>query len=87
MAKEMVEVISYTGKENLEGFLRKHLEAGIIDFHIRAEVNERLGLKFYIHPTNTGGDTMDFVVDKNQLGVYKGNVILDENNPGHIDNL
>lgn len=39
----------------------------IIDHSLRIDKTEDGKFTFYIHPSTTGGDTVDFVVDGNQL--------------------
>ena len=56
----------------LEQYLRDNIEKGIIDFSLRAaidDIDRRTGEKFtrpmvtfYIHPANVSGDTADFIV-------------------------
>jgi hypothetical protein len=84
--KELAEVISFTDEKNLEDYFRQNLEKGIIDFSLRASETVH-GIQFYIHPTDKDGETMDFVVDKNTLGVYKGVIEIDEADPRHSKNL
>ena len=50
----------------LEEYLRADLARGVIDHAIRAEVNGG-EVKFYIHPANESGDTLDFAVAGNFL--------------------
>lgn len=52
----------------LENYLRNADEyLGIIDFKIRANVEENGNVTFYIHPDGFDGDTMDFQVVGNSL--------------------
>ena len=54
-------------KPNLEQFLRENINKGQIDFSIRASIDSLGNISFYVHPANTGGDTLDFVVNGNKL--------------------
>lgn len=48
-----------------ENYLKSQLDASI-DFRLRAEVVEG-GVKFYIHPQDVNGDTLDYLVSGNNL--------------------
>ena len=50
--------------KTLEDYFR---EAPAIDHAIRHFVRADGGIEFYIHPANTSGVTMDFVVKGNEL--------------------
>lgn len=52
---------------NLEEYLKTNCAAGVIDHSIRAEIGKDGNPRFYIHPANVSGETLDFVVTKNQL--------------------
>lgn len=52
--------------QNLEEYLQQEVEAGKIDFRIRA-VSENGNTSFYIHPLGKNGLTLDFVVKGNRL--------------------
>lgn len=51
----------------LEQYLKSNCERQVIDHAIRAEIGKDGNPRFYIHPANVSGDTLDFVVTKNQL--------------------
>ncbi len=50
----------------LEEYFKKQFERGIIDHAIRCHVHEG-HVSFYIHPARESGDTVDFMVNGNQL--------------------
>lgn len=52
---------------NLEEYLKVNCAAGVIDHSIRAAIGNGGNPRFYIHPANVSGETLDFVVTKNQL--------------------
>jgi hypothetical protein len=54
-------------KQTLEQYLNKALDANIIDHVLRASVDEKGRVNFYIHPHGKDGDTADFVVIGNRL--------------------
>lgn len=51
----------------LEQYLKSNCERQVIDHAIRAEIGKDGNPRFYIHPANVSGETLDFVVTKNQL--------------------
>lgn len=51
----------------LEQYLKTNCERQVIDHAIRAEIGQDGCPRFYIHPAGVSGDTLDFVVTKNQL--------------------
>lgn len=51
----------------LEQYLKTNCERKVIDHAIRAEIGKDGNPRFYIHPSGVSGDTLDFVVTKNQL--------------------
>ncbi len=51
----------------LEEYLKSNCDRQIIDHLIRAEIGNDGKPRFYIHPANASGETLDFVVTKNQL--------------------
>lgn len=56
---------------SLEEYLRMNAYRndphGIIDHSIRAIIDGDKGIRFYIHPQNVNGDTLDFWVIGNEL--------------------
>lgn len=54
----------------LEEYLRSAQHRGVIDFSIRARLDENGIVVFYIHPANTSGDTLDFAVTGNSLTLH-----------------
>jgi len=50
----------------LESFLRKNIESGIIDFSVRASLDNNDKVCFYIHSANTDSETADFVVNEDK---------------------
>lgn len=68
----------------LEQYLKTNCSAGVIDHSIRAEIAKDGNPRFYIHPANVSGETLDFVVTKNQLHpvyVWDGMQELADANP------
>ena len=51
----------------LQQYLENNCKRGVIDHAIRAEIGEDGNPRFYIHPANVSGVTLDFVVTQNQL--------------------
>lgn len=51
----------------LEQYLKTNCERQVTDHSIRAEIGTDGNPRFYIHPANVSGETLDFVVTKNQL--------------------
>ena len=51
----------------LEQYLKSNCERQVIDHAIRAEIGEDGNPRLYIHPSGVDGETLDFVVTKNQL--------------------
>lgn len=43
-------------------FLKANVDAGNIDFSMRAKINEEGEVEFYIHPAYTSGETRDYLV-------------------------
>jgi hypothetical protein len=55
-------------KPNLEEYLKDNFIKGFIDHSIRvSHIDEQGNPHFYIHPTGHDGDTLDFVVDRNEI--------------------
>lgn len=52
--------------KSFEEYLRKELSEGKIDFQIRITHMDGV-LRFYIHPEGRNGDTIDLIVNDNQL--------------------
>ena len=50
----------------LEDYLKSQIPIAVKDFRLRAEVVEG-GVKFYIHPQDVSGDTLDYKVTGNSL--------------------
>jgi hypothetical protein len=50
-----------------EEYLKNNVNGGIIDFRIRASFNAHDEITFYIHPLGFNGDTLDFIVEGNEL--------------------
>jgi hypothetical protein len=50
-----------------EEYLKKHHDLKIIDHALRAAVDEKGQVTFYIHPADRDGDTLDFLVQGNTL--------------------
>jgi len=48
--------------ETLFKYLRRNIKNGVIDFAIRAQEDPVGTVKFYIHPANESGDTLDFLL-------------------------
>lgn len=68
----------------LEEYLKSNCERQVIDHTIRAEIGKDGNPRFYIHPAGVSGDTLDFVVTKNQLHpvyVWDGMQELADANP------
>lgn len=68
----------------LEQYLKSNCAAGVIDHSIRAEIGKDGNPRFYIHPANVSGETLDFVVTNNQLHptyVWDGMQELADANP------
>lgn len=55
--------------KHLEEYLREEMAAGKIDFHIRARIDERTRVRFYIRPLGKSGDTQDYFLENNVLFV------------------
>lgn len=51
----------------LESFLRKNIELGVIDFSVRASLDNDNKICFYIHSANTDSETADFVVQEDKI--------------------
>lgn len=51
----------------LETYFAECLQRGVIDHALRASLNANGHVEFYIHPANTDGRTLDFVVSGNSL--------------------
>ena len=50
----------------LESYFRENNAKNIIDYHLRVSIENDI-VKFYIHPQNIGGDTLDYEVNGNKL--------------------
>jgi hypothetical protein len=58
---------SYNPFDNtLESYLRKYIKSGIIDFSVRASLDNNDKVCFYIHSANTDSETADFVVNEDK---------------------
>jgi hypothetical protein len=53
--------------KTLEKYLKDALARGVIDHTLRAGIDERGRVSFYIHPANTDGETRDYEVRNNLL--------------------
>lgn len=53
-------------QKDLETYLKENNAKQIIDFRLRADVRDGI-TTFYIHPLGIDGETLDFIVKKNQL--------------------
>jgi len=51
----------------LEQYLKANFKNGVIHHAIRASIGDDDKPRFYIHPAGVSGETMDFVVTKNEL--------------------
>lgn len=68
----------------LEQYLKSNCERQVIDHAIRAEIGTDGYPRFYIHPAGVSGETLDFVVTKNQLHpveIWDGMQLLASENP------
>lgn len=68
----------------LEQYLKSNCERQVIDHAIRAEIGKDGCPRFYIHPSGVSGETLDFVVTKNQLHpveIWDGMQLLATANP------
>lgn len=52
---------------NLERYLRQNVGEGVIDFRVRAQLDQYGVVTFYIHPVGVDGETVDFRVSNNTL--------------------
>lgn len=70
-----------------EDYLRKNYDNIIIDHALRAEIVDDQ-VRFYIHPAQVSGDTLDFVVKGNTLSIRNLAGPLNSNNinQGTLDN-
>lgn len=54
-------------------YLRCELAGGKIDFALRAHINSRGNVEFYIHPSGNAGDTRDYIIfldaDPSRVGI------------------
>lgn len=69
---------------NIEEYLKSNCERQVIDHALRAEIGKDGNPRFYIHPAGVSGETLDFVVTKNQLHpvyVWDGMQELADANP------
>lgn len=53
--------------KNLQQYLQGNLDRNVIDHALRAHSMEDGRIHFYIHPDGVDGDTLDFIVDGNQI--------------------
>lgn len=53
--------------KTLDRYLTDNWARGVIDHVLRAHVNDKGVLTFYIHPQGVDGDTLDFLVEGNTL--------------------
>lgn len=60
-----------TDQRSLEGYLHVTFDQGIIDHHLRASIDSEGTVRFYIHPQNASGETLDFEVDGDDLIALK----------------
>lgn len=72
--------------KNLEKYFRECDKNRIIDHALRAAVTQE-GVKFYIHPINASGDTLDFKVQGNVLTQLNVKKEVSEVEQLTIDNL
>lgn len=45
---------------HLADYLAEQVKAGVIDFHLRAQIDAVGNVEFYIHPAHVSGETADF---------------------------
>lgn len=53
-------------KPNLEEYLRDAIDKGSVNHTVRPYLDHGV-VKFYIYPTNTNGDTLDYAVFYNEI--------------------
>lgn len=53
--------------KTIEEYLASFLQEGVIDHHLRVSRDINGGLRFYIHPLEAGGETLDFYVIENSV--------------------
>jgi hypothetical protein len=53
----------------LEEYLRKAMDVGFYNFHIKPSIRNGVGgeLAFFIHPSNANGSTKHYIVQDNHL--------------------
>ncbi len=56
-----------TNKKTFEQFLTENVLVGHVDFKLRAEMEDEYTVRFYIHCDGHDSDTLDFLVDENEL--------------------
>ena len=54
-------------KKSLSEYFEDNIKSNVIDHVIRASKDSYGNITFYIHPINVSGDTLDFIVDGNNL--------------------
>jgi len=53
--------------KSLEEYLRENFSKGIIDHAIRANIDSKDIVSFYIHPAGHNGDTLDYIVKRDNI--------------------
>ena len=53
--------------KTLETYFKENHEKQVIDFRLRASVDDKGETSFYIHPFDKNGETPEFIVYGNQL--------------------
>jgi hypothetical protein len=55
-------VVSLPACVSLGEYLKANIEAGVIDFAIRAQKTTEDSVEFYIHPAHVSGETRDYII-------------------------
>jgi hypothetical protein len=53
----------YSRQKSLEDYMRCNLDRNAIDHHLRASIDQKGCVRVYIHPQGVDGDTLDFIID------------------------
>lgn len=53
--------------KNLQQYFQENWDRNVIDHALRAQPTEDGRIHFYVHPDGHDGDTLDFIVEGNQL--------------------
>jgi hypothetical protein len=55
-------IVSLPACVSLGEYLKANIEAGVIDFAIRAQKTTKDSVEFYIHPAHVSGYTCDYII-------------------------